>query len=145
MNKKIIGAVSTVLSVVMIVASVYGLVSSLTIHESGTISMVKAFSDSACTQPVTDIDWGALLPDSTQNRTIYLKNFGANPVTISLTVINWSPANAPNYMQVSWDREGESIPSGIPLQTTLELSVFANITSSTISSFNFDRVINEAW
>lgn len=74
MNKKIIGTVSTVLSVVMIVASVYGIVSSLTIHESGTISMIKAFSDSACTQPLADIDWGGLLPDSTQNRTIYLKN-----------------------------------------------------------------------
>lgn len=145
MNRKMLGICLVAISLMVMVASTYGLISSLTIHEAGTISMVKAYWDAACTQPVVDIDWGAVLPDSSQTRTIYLKNFGETMVNITLEITNWSPGNAGNYMKASWDREAEAIPSGIALQTVVELTVFPNITETSINVFSFDRVIHEAW
>ncbi len=145
MNRKVLGTISALIGVALLIASVYGVVSSFTIHESGHISMVKAYSDIECTTEISDIDWGSPQPGTTQNKTVYLKNFGGSSVTVTMTATNWSPANAVNYFGVTWDREGDVLTSGFVLETHISLTVYENITESSIGAFSFDRVINEAW
>jgi hypothetical protein len=144
-NLKILGGI---LAVVGVIGSLYtgnALISSLLIHEDGTISMLQAFTDSSLQTPVTALHWGALLPDSMQNQTIYLKNFGSKSVTVNPVPINWIPSNASNYIGVSSNANNLVIPPGIAQSATLILSVFANITNTTINGFSFVLNITEAW
>jgi hypothetical protein len=144
-NLKILGGILAVVGVIGSLFTANALISSLMIHEDGSISMVQAYSDSTLQTPVTAIHWGALLPDSVQNQTIYLKNFGAKSVTVNPIAVNWNPANASSYIGVTSDASNLAIPPGIAQSATLILSVFANITNTTINGFSFDLNITEAW
>jgi type IV secretory pathway VirB10-like protein len=68
-----------------------------------------------------------------------MKNEGNVAVKLSLIAQNWNPTNAPNYMGLSWNREGLIVNSGTVITATLTLSVSSSI--SGITSFSFDIVI----
>ncbi|MGQ9680378.1 MAG: hypothetical protein ACUVV4_06385 [Candidatus Bathyarchaeia archaeon] len=97
---------------------------------------VEIYSDSACTQPLSSIDWGDLEPGSVKNRTIYIKNSGNTGLKLSLTTSGWSPSSASNYITLSWNREGVTISSGSTISATLTLSVSSSISDITTFSFN---------
>ena len=146
MNKnRIVGAIMIAVSIFAMISFTYGIVNSFTIHNTGNVQMVKAFWDQSYNQEVTTIDWGSVIPDSVQNRTIYVKNFGAKTVNLTLTTSNWSPANAVSHIDVTWDLEGENIASGMTLQAIVFLTVNASIVSTSIGSFSFDLLFTEHW
>ncbi len=146
MNRnKLIGAALIIIGLTVFVASVYGVVTSLTIPANGQISMVKAYWDSSAITEVQEFAFGNILPDSTTTKTFWLKNFGGGPVNMTILTSNWTPSNAANYMQVTWNRQFETISSGMTLECAITLTVFANVTQSGISSFSFNAVFNEAW
>ena len=97
------------------------------------------YGDSACTQVISSVGWGAIEAGSSKAMVIYVKNNGDDGVSLSLLTENWSPSGANNYIQLSWDYDGGTIVSGEVRQITLYLSV--SITASGIDGFNFDIVI----
>ena len=54
------------------------IVTTATVSSSGVISTANLgiYSDSACTQRITSINWGNLSPSSSVTRTVYIKNTG---------------------------------------------------------------------
>jgi hypothetical protein len=146
MNKKMArGIVIMAVGVMMAVASAYGVVTSLTIHANGHVSMVNAYWDAGCTQVVTSIEWGNVYPDMTSNKTVYLKNWGANPVNVSMTTSNWIPSNAETYLTVTWNREHEIIVAGLALEATFTIYVDPSIVGTEIATFSHDITINQKW
>ena len=75
---------------------------------SGTIVAVNVgvFADSACTQNLTSVSWGSVEPGESVGRTIYVKNTGNAPVTLSMALSGWNPAVADGPISIVWDREG---------------------------------------
>jgi hypothetical protein len=125
----------------------YALVTQLILHNDGQVSTLQAYWDSACTieNRTTIIHWGnSLAPNSTQTQTIYVKNGGGKSVNMTLLTANWNPTNAKDYMAVTWNRENEALPAGMVLQSTITLTVFANITDANpaVGSFSFDVLIS---
>ncbi len=116
-------------------------VSNKTISNSGSITAigVGVFSDQACTNPVTSINWGTVDPGANINRTIYIKNTGNSAASLSLATSNWNPANAASYMTLRWDYNGQPVNANAVIQAKLTLSVSSTI--SGITSFSFDIVI----
>jgi len=100
---------------------------------------VEAYWDAACTNRVTEINWGLVEPNSTTNATIFLKNPGNAPITLGLSTENWNPSSASDYIALSWDYAGQTIDPGAVIQVNLVLSVSSNITA--ITSFRFDIII----
>jgi len=100
---------------------------------------VEAYWDFACTNRVTQINWGLVEPNSTVNATIYLKNPGNAPITLLLSTENWNPSNASNYIALTWDYAGQTINPGAILKVNLTLAVSSNVTG--ITSFSFDILI----
>jgi len=151
MNKnKLIGATLIAIGLLVLVPSIYAIVTSLTIPANGQISMVKAFKESGAITEVQEFAFGNILPDSTTTQTFWLKNFGGGPVNMTLLTSNWASSGIPNpnvakYMQVTWNREDDTIGSGMTLECAITLTVFANVTASGISTFSFNAVFNEAW
>lgn len=129
----------------MAVASVvftYGLLfGSKTINNEGNVNTigVGVYSEATCINEVSTIDWGYVVPGSTKNVTVYVRNEGTIPMTLSMTVDNWVPAGASTYMVLSWNREGSQVDAQSVLQAVLTLSVSSSI--SDVSSFSFDITI----
>jgi hypothetical protein len=97
---------------------------------------VSVFADSACTQNLTAISWGSVYPGESVSRTVYVKNTGNVPITLSMATAGWNPAAANGPISIAWDREGVSLTSGQVVAAAITLS-----TSPSISGMNFSVTI----
>jgi hypothetical protein len=111
------------------------------IASTGTVKAVNVgvYWNQNCTETVTTIDWGMLEPGESRNVTIYLKNEGNTPINLSLNTSNWNPAEAENYISLTWTISGENLQPDQALPTTLIITVEQNVTD--ITTFNFDIII----
>ncbi len=114
---------------------------SRTLPSTGTIMAinVEVYWDIAGTQNVTSIDWGVPEPGDVVNKTVYVKNTGNNPMNISMSTSNWTPAGASTDLSLIWDQEGVAVASGGTVQAILSLDVSPGI--SGVSDFSFNIVI----
>lgn len=111
---------------------------SRTFESSGSVKAVnvQVYWDLQCTQVVGEVDWGFPEPGESREITIFVKNTGNYPLTLGMTYGNWSPAEAGNYITLSWDKEGAAIGVDEVVQALLTLDVSASITGITDFSFN---------
>ena len=119
-----------------------GVVTSRKLSASGVISTTNLglYSDYACTQTLTSISWGDISPGSTVSKTIYVKNTGSQPITLSMSGDNWYPDSAAAVMTLGWDKEGVVLSAGQVAISNLWLSVSSGV--SGIGTFNVDIVIS---
>jgi hypothetical protein len=141
MRKATMGAVLAIAAIGVLVSALGALVSTRTISNTGSIMAVGigVYSDSGCTTVLTSISWGALSPGATTTHTIYLKNNGTIPVTLTMATGNWNPASASGYITLAWDRQNTVLPAGSTVQAVLTLNVLSSI--SGITNFGFDITI----
>jgi hypothetical protein len=124
------------------IAVVYALTSvSVYLSSVGTVKAlgVGVYWDSGCSQTVSSIDWGLAEPGAVKNVTVYMRNEGNAPITLSLQTSNWNPPNAADYISLSWDYGGQAIGVNQVVAVTLSLSISSNIQG--ITTFSFDVVI----
>jgi hypothetical protein len=103
---------------------------------------VGVYWDSSCTNNVTSIDWGFLEPGAVVNKTVYIRNNGNVPETLSMTTDNWDPASASTNMTLRWSREGYVLGTSQSTRVVgavLTLSVSSSIAG--VTSFSFDIII----
>lgn len=132
-----------VIAFVSSIAVAYGLISvSVRLSSVGTVKAlgVGVYWDSGCSQIVSFIDWGLAEPGTVKNVTVYIKNEGNAPITLSLQTANWNPPNAANYISLSWSYNGQKINQNQVLALTFSLSISSNIIE--ITSFSFDIIIS---
>lgn len=114
---------------------------SRTINNMGNVNAVGVgvYWEATCVNTVTAIDWGYVEPGSTQTVTVYIKNEGNIPMTLNMTVGDWSPSAAATYLTLTWNREGSQVSAQSVQEAVLTLSISEGITD--ISSFSFDITI----
>ena len=100
---------------------------------------LKVFSDQACTQDLTSINWTTLSPGQSRTVTCWLKSISTMNASLTIVPSNWFPVQAANYISLSWDREGYSIVPGEVVAAALTLQVNGAIWN--VSSFSFDTVV----
>ena len=129
-------AVSLALVSVVFVSGL--LTTSRTLSSSGTVEGigVEVYWDSGCTQAASSVDWGYAEPGDVVTRTVYVKNSGNTPMTLSMTYSDWDPVEAGDYLSLSWNREGATLDDGEVVQAVLTLTVSDQITGITTYSFN---------
>ncbi len=135
---KIAGIAIALIAVVMTLTSIAALSASRNVDLTGTINTVnvEVYHDAAWTQPCSNINVGTLNPGSTLNQTIYVKNTGNVPLTLSMTTSNWSPTTANDCLTLSWNRENYVLNAGVSCEATLTLTVAKNADSLTTFSFS---------
>jgi hypothetical protein len=133
-----------ILGLVLTVTTAGLLSVSQSVSSSGTVTTVNVgvYSDSACTLPLTSINWGTISPGTTVTRTIYVKNTGNTQITLSMTTNGWNPTSANGPLTLTWNREGATLNAGISVAATLTLSVSSSISS--ITTFSVTIVITGA-
>jgi hypothetical protein len=129
-------AYTLTLSIVGVALS--SLQTSKVLSNTGTVKAigVGVYSEYACINPVTSINWGTLEPGQTVNKTVYIKNTSNVPVTLSMITQNWNPSGASNYITCTWNSEGNPLNVNQVISAVLTLSVRSNITGVTDFSFN---------
>ena len=117
------------------------LTASKTVPTSGTLTAVNVaiFNDSGCTQNCASIDWGTVSPGNAVTKTIYIKNLGTIPVTLSMNNGSWVPTNANSYLTVTWNRGNYALNPGASISAALTLK--ASSSTSGITSFSFNIII----
>lgn len=113
-----------------------------TIQSSGNIQAtlgIGLYSNLQGTTPLTSLPWGTLEPGQSQTATIYVKNEGNQPTTLSLQTDNWNPISAGTYLILSWNYDNQPIDPNEIVQITLTLNVNQNIEG--ITNFSFDITI----
>ena len=134
-------------------ASVYGITAAYNFHNTGYIGVVRTYSDPNYTINEQTLVWGTLVPDSFDNltvyynQTIYMENYGGQNVNVSLSVGNWQPADAYEYVSVTWDHQYALLTPGLKEPAVVTLALYPNATNSDIptNGFSFDITINESW
>jgi hypothetical protein len=96
------------------------------------------YSNSACTTPLSSINWGTLIIGGNITRTIYIKNTGSLAFILSMGTSNWTPASANGPISLTWDQVGTRLQPGQSVAATLTLAVSSNIADVT----NFNVQIN---
>ena len=100
---------------------------------------VSVWEDPGRTAHLTSIDWGALEPGETKNRTAWIENNGTKTLTLTLTTDSWNPEASTQFLGLSWDYQNQTIAKDEVLQVNLVLTVSPEI--SGIDSFDFNIVI----
>lgn len=99
---------------------------------------IGAYWDSGLTNRVSSVDWGLLERGTQKTVTVFMRNEGNSPITLSLSTSNWNPTAASSYLALTWNYNGQTINLGASVQVTLTLTVSASIAG--INSFSFDII-----
>jgi hypothetical protein len=142
MEKLVAGTGIAVAIIVMVTTGLALLLPSTTVNHTGTIQALNlgVYSDSACTQTLSLVNWGALRPGTSANYTIYVKNTGNALETLNMTVTSWNPAAASSYMTLTWNQQNAQLAPGFSVPALLVLSVASNVTGFT--DFNCTTIIS---
>jgi hypothetical protein len=119
------------------------LLSTQQVPSNGTVLStveVGVYNDQPCTHNCTLLSWGTLAPGSSTTRTVYVKNTGTLPVTLSMNAGDWDPTQAGSDMTLSWNRQGAVLNASDSVSAELTLTVSPSINSS-ITDFNFNITI----
>lgn len=121
-----------------------GIISTQSIPSDGTITAVDVgvYSNIECSQNCTSISWGSLYPSNSTTRTVYVKNIGTVPITLSMTPVNWDPTDASTYLTLTWNQQGTVLDVGDSVTATLTLTVAAD--TGDLQDFNVNIVISGA-
>ena len=140
MQKATIGAVLVVAVMALLVSALGALTTTRTFSSNGTINVigVSVYSDAGCTTALSSVSWGTLNPGDTPTQTIYVKNNGTIPVTLTMTYGNWSSQSAQNYITLSWNQNNTQLASGSVATAVLTLNVSSSISGVTTFSFNIN-------
>jgi hypothetical protein len=139
MQKTAVVGIAVAVAGIMMLTSVLALLqSNRSFSNNGTITTVNvgAYQDSGCTQVLSTIDWGNVVPGSSSSRTIYVKNTGNTQISLNMTLNTWNPSNAASYMNLTWNQENTVLNVGNNVAALLVLSVSASVTGITSFSFN---------
>jgi hypothetical protein len=80
---------------------------------------------------MTSMNWGSLAAGGTATQTVYVKNTGSAPMTLSLATSNWNPTVASSYITISWNQQGTQLAPEQAVAATLTLTVSPSITGIT--------------
>jgi len=143
MQKSQVIAIYALVASVLLVASVFAVLTiQWSMRGTGSIKGVGlgVYWDLQCTNATSSLEFGLLEPGSSKNFDLYLRNEGDLDLNLSMTSENWDPAEATNYLTLTWNREGQQIsPDGV-IGCVITLSVSEDIQG--ISSFSVDIIIS---
>jgi len=143
MQKSQVIAIYALVVSVLLVASVFAVLTiQWSMRGTGSIKGVGlgVYWDPECTNATSSLEFGLLAPGSSKIFDLYLRNEGDLDLTLNMTAENWDPAEATNYMTLTWNREGQQVSPDEVIGFVITLSVSEDIQG--ISSFSLDIIIS---
>lgn len=135
------GIIVLIIIAILTIGVTGALVYQYTIHAFGVTKTVslQVYQDASLTIPLTEIDWGTLGPSENKTLHGYVKNTSTVPVFLSLSLANWNPSNAQDFLILTWDLEGVQLDIDRTAYASFNLNVLPNIEN--ITTFSFDIIV----
>lgn len=108
----------------------------LTTSNSMISSQGHIYTGSGISTDLSSIDWQTMYPDTNKNVTVNVTNELPHDQTLSMFTSGWIPANATDYMALSWNYTGATLGYQETIPVNLTLTVYENVTGFTTFSFN---------
>ncbi|MGD6850770.1 MAG: hypothetical protein ACQCN6_01770 [Candidatus Bathyarchaeia archaeon] len=138
-NEKILAGV--LIAVVVVAAVAIGvIVVSRQISSHGTVVSTSyglgVYTDAACTDPLTEIDWGKVSNGAVATTPVfYVKNTGQNTnLTLGFNVTDWNPTGAANYFTLTWNYTGAVLQPGEVLAVQMQLTIAQSVPFTAFSN-----------
>lgn len=111
---------------------------SATISASGTITGigVKVFSDAQGAVEINSVNWGNIAPGGSVTVSLWIKNTGNVPVTLSMQTGSWSPIGYASTLTLTWNYNNAVIQPNAMLKVDWTLTASTSATPGTSFSFN---------
>lgn len=143
-NRQVIGLVIVafligVVATLFVVSSLFS--ASVQISSSAAIKTVgvAVYWDPAFAVPVTSISWGIVEPGEVKNVSCYIKNTSNVPIILTLKTDNYTPAEAEQYISLTWNYDEQPIP--VDGYTPITFSLHVDPATTGITAFSFDITI----
>jgi hypothetical protein len=136
---RVIAAICTV-SLILIAYGAIVFTSTASASHIRTRGEIATYSDIACTQKITTINWGPIPQGTSTSQIVYVKNQGTIPLKLSLSNTNWNPTTANNSVTLTWNRENTRLGRNQATSANITLSVSPTISATT--NFNMQLVIS---
>ncbi len=131
-----------IIGVALTLTTFAALSANLNLSSGGTVSAsanLGVYSDSGCTQSLSNINWGTLTAGSIVSQVIYIKNTSSGlSLSLNMTTSNWNPSTANGPITVTWNQQGTDLQPGQSVEATITLTV----SSSEVNLNNFSVQIN---
>jgi len=114
-------------------------------HQFGRVTTsvnIGVYKNSLCTQNLTSISWGFVSPRDNITATAYIRNLGNQDVTLNLGTANWNPAQASQYLTLTWNYQNQVIKPNEIRSIIFTLSASKDMID--IGQFSFDIVITSS-
>ena len=100
---------------------------------------LTVYSDSACQNNLTSVNWGTPTPGTNVTKTIIVKNTGSGvSLALNMSASAWNPTSANGPITLTWDQEGTRLNPGQSVVAVLTLKVSPTIVDVT----NFSVLIS---
>jgi uncharacterized protein YcnI len=131
-------AIALILMIIAIAAT-FTSYAALTVNKSvlsaGSVTVsadLTVYSDSACQNNLTSVNWGTPTPGTNVTKTIYIKNTGSGvSLALSMNTSGWNPTSANGPITLTWDQEGTKLNPGQSTAAILTLKVSSTIVDVT--------------
>jgi hypothetical protein len=138
-NPKVLAAICLV-SLILIAYGAIVFTSTVSASHIVTRGKLGIYSNSACTQKITSIDWGPIPQGNSTSKIVYVKNLGTIPLRLSMSNANLNPTSANGSIALSWNRENTILSRNQATSANITLSIASKI--STTTNFNMQIVIS---
>lgn len=99
-------------------------------------TQLNIYSDSACRNKLDAINWGSFMVGQQVNKTVYIKNAGTTPLTLTLAKTNWNPQSISISFTCVWNQEKTVLSPNQIIAATLTLTSNGNFSVPTSFSMN---------
>lgn len=96
--------------------------------------------DKKCSNATGSINWGVLESGTTKNLTVYVRNEGNVPFSLSKSLLNWNPSNATADIALTWNYMNQTLAPTDIANLTLTLAVKPD--AQILGPFSFDSEIS---
>ena len=114
---------------------------SITVQSRGKIKGIGVgiYANAEASIVVSEIDWGILEPGESKNVTVYIKNEGNVVANLTMYTEAWTPPEAEESIQLTWDYDGTPLGISDIRCVTFTLLIDASIIG--INDFSFDIIV----
>ena len=141
MNSKYLPVLAIIVLGCLIITVSAAVYYSITVESRGKIKGIGVgiYGNAEASIVVSEIDWGILEPGESTNVTVYIKNEGNVVANLTMTTEAWTPPEAEESIQLTWDYDGTELAVSDIRCVTFTLAVDQGIIG--INDFSFDIVV----
>ena len=141
MNSKILPVLAIIVLGCLIISVSAAVYYSITVQSRGKIKGIGVgiYANPEASIVVSEIDWGILEPGDSTNVTVYIKNEGNVMANLTMTTEAWTPPEAEESIQLTWDYDGTELGISDIRCITFTLAIDPSIIG--INDFSFDIIV----